>query len=99
MSSAPRLKLAIFLLLAVVLAVEPTFHNHSLIPGGGDEAASVTARQTVCAACAIGAGGITLPTPAVAAPVLVLYALIVFVVLSDSKRFQLALPSRAPPTV
>lgn len=97
MSSAPRLKLAIFLLLAVVLAVEPTFHNHSLFPGSGDDAASVTAQQTVCAACAIAAGGAVLALPAVAAPLTVLYALVAFVILADSPRLTLALPSRAPP--
>ena len=99
MSGTPRLKLAIFLLLAVVLAVEPTFHNHSLIPGSGDEAASVTAQQTICAACAISAGGVTLSPPAVAAPLTVLYALVALVILSDPPRLALSLPSRAPPTV
>jgi len=99
MRGTPRLKLTIFLLLAVVLAVEPTFHNHSLIPGRGDDAASVTAQQTVCAACAIGAGGIVLTPPAVAAPVAVLYALVACLVLADSKAVALALPARAPPAV
>ena len=99
MRRSSRLKLAILLLFAAVIAAEPTLHNHSLIPNHGDEGASLTVQQTVCAACAIGAGGMVLAPPAVAAPLTVSYAVVAFLVLAVSKRLALPLPSRAPPTV
>ena len=99
MSGPSRLKLAILLLFAAIVALEPTLHNHSLIPTHGDDAASITAQQTVCAACAIGAGGVVLAPPAVAAPLTISYALAGLVILTASKRLALPLPSRAPPAV
>jgi len=99
MRRTSRLKLAILLLFAAVIAAEPTLHNHSLIPNHGDEGASLTAQQMVCAACAIGAGGVVLAPPPVAAPLTVSYTLVAFLVLAASKRLVLSLPSRAPPAV
>jgi hypothetical protein len=62
-----RLKLAILIALAAVIAAEPVIHNHPLVP-------ETAASQSLCAVCASGAARITIGAPAVVAPSIVLYA-------------------------
>lgn len=95
-----RLKLAIVLLLAAIVAAEPTLHNHPLIPGQGGDSATMAPQQTICAACAISAGGISLDPPAVSAPTTTIaYSLAALTVLAADRRPAIPLPSRAPPAL
>jgi len=66
-------RLQIFaVLVALFLAAQPLLHNHPL--DSGDESARSSSAST-CAVCAAGIGRLPSTTPAVAAPVVVLYTL------------------------
>jgi hypothetical protein len=88
-----RLKLGILLAFAALLATEPVYHNHPLIPDGN------AAVQSLCAVCASGADRVTLSAPAVTAPTFVVYALETRDVTLHARTLELALPSRAPPAM
>jgi hypothetical protein len=86
-----RLKLGILLAFAALLATEPVYHNHPLIPDGN------AAVQTLCAVCASGADRVTLSAPSVSAPTFVVYSLEARNVTLHAQTLELSLPSRAPP--
>ncbi|HJW93912.1 MAG TPA: hypothetical protein VJ901_09855 [Thermoanaerobaculia bacterium] len=87
-----RFKLGVLLAFAVLIATEPVYHNHPLIPDGN---ASV---QSLCAVCASGADRVTLSAPTVAAPDFVVYSLEAKDITIQARAVALTLPSRAPPT-
>jgi len=86
-----RFRLGVLLAFAVLLATEPVYHNHPLIPDGN------AATQSLCAVCASGAARVTLSAPTVEAPTFVVYALEARDVAVHPRTIALALPSRAPP--
>jgi len=86
-----RLKLGILLAFAALLATEPVYHNHPLIPDGN------AAVQSLCAVCASGADRVTLSAPSVSAPSFVVYSLEARDVTLHARTLELSLPSRAPP--
>jgi len=88
-----RLKLGVLIAFAVLLATEPAYHNHPLIPDGN------AAIQSLCAVCASGGARITLSAPTVSAPDFVVYSLEARSVRFLARTLELALPSRAPPAV
>jgi hypothetical protein len=59
-------------LVALLLAAQPLLHNHPL-DGGGDTARTTSA--SACAVCATGIGTLPSTSPALAAPLHVLYTL------------------------
>ena len=89
--SMQRLRLAAVVLLAVLIAAQPTLHNHSLIP----EAGSGSPPQ--CGVCAFGAD------PASVAPPLLVVSLVVLFLLTarEEQAFAFAarpgVPQRGPP--
>ena len=88
-----RLKLGILLAFAALLATEPVYHNHPLIPDGS------AALQSLCAVCASGGDHVTLSAPAVTVPDFVVYSLEIRDVTLHAQTLELSLPSRAPPAV
>ena len=89
-----RLKLALLLLFAAVVALEPALHQHSLIP---NDASALAPPQTICVACAINAGGMIAATAALAAPAWIVLAFVAVVLATPVFRPVLLLPGRAPP--
>lgn len=88
-----RPKLAMLLLFAAILALEPALHQHSLIPDGS----SLASPQTICVACAINAGGMIAASAALAAPAWILLAFLLLAIETPAFRPALVLPARAPP--
>jgi len=86
-----RLKLGILLAFVALLAIEPVYHNHPLIPDGS------ATLQSLCAVCAAGGDRVTLSAPAVSAPNFVVYSLETRDVTLHARTLELSLPSRAPP--
>jgi hypothetical protein len=86
-----RLKFGILFAFAALLATEPVYHNHPLIPDGN------AAVQTLCAVCASGADRVTLSAPSVSAPSFVVYSLEPRDIALHARTLELSLPSRAPP--
>jgi hypothetical protein len=67
-----RRRLQIFaVLVALFLAAQPLLHNHPLDAGGETS----TTSSSTCAVCATGIGRLPSTTPAVAAPIVVLYTM------------------------
>lgn len=90
-------RLPLYLLVALValvalLAAEPLFHQHPLD-------ASANTPVGVCVACAAGVTRLAVFTPAVAAPLVVVYSLTAIVVLFVAATLTVAIPSRAPPAL
>ena len=88
-----RFRIGVLVALVALLATEPIYHNHPLIPDGN------TTVQNLCAVCASGAAQVTLSAPAVFAPDVVAYALEVPAVALHALPLALSLSSRAPPAV
>lgn len=86
-----RFRLGVLLAFAALLAAEPVYHNHPLIPDGN------AAIQSLCAVCASGADRVTLSAPTVAAPTFVVYSLEARDVTMHARTITLDVPSRAPP--
>ena len=86
-----RFRLGVLLAFAALLAIEPVYHNHPLIPDGN------AAIQSLCAVCASGAGRVTLSAPTVTAPTFVVYSLEARDVAIHARTVILDVPSRAPP--
>ena len=93
-----RLKVILLLVFAVVLSIEPTLHNHPLIPAPGGDAAATSASAT-CTACLFGTIGLTRATALPSAPDHVAYAVAVAPILVPAAPFALSSPSRGPPSV
>ena len=87
-----RFRLGVLLAFAALLATEPVYHNHPLIPDGN------AAVQSLCAVCASGADRVTLSAPTVSAPDFVVYSLETRSVTFQARPRALTLPSRAPPS-
>jgi hypothetical protein len=81
-------------LVALFLAAQPLLHNHPL--DSGDETAK-TASSSTCAVCATGIGRLPSTTPAVAAPLVVLYTLATPDVAPVTDVASFTRSSRAPP--
>jgi hypothetical protein len=86
-----RFRIGVLLALAALLATEPIYHNHPLIPDGN---ASV---QSLCAVCASGADRVTLSAPTFTAPDFVVYSLEARDFTIHARALALTLPARAPP--
>jgi len=87
-----RLRIGLLLAFAALLATEPVYHNHPLIPDGN------AAAQSLCAVCASGADRITLSAPTVAAaPTFVVYSLEARSFTIHARPIAISLSSRAPP--
>jgi hypothetical protein len=87
-----RFRIGVLLALAALLATEPVYHNHPLIPDGN------AAIQSLCAVCASGAARVTLSAPTVSAPDFVVYSLEARDFTIHARTVALTLPSRAPPS-
>lgn len=90
-----RLKWILLLVLVAAFAVEPTLHNHPLIPAAGDSAVSSLA--TSCPACTVSDARFALAAPTVDAPRTVAYTLVAVAESVPSKQAALPRASRAPP--
>jgi hypothetical protein len=88
-----RLRLGLLFAFVALLATEPVFHNHPLIPDGN------AAIQSLCAVCAAGGDCITLSAPTVAAPTFVVYSLEARSVTFHARPMAISLSPRAPPMV
>jgi hypothetical protein len=86
-----RPRLGLLIAFVALLATEPVFHNHPLVPDGN------AAKQSLCAVCAAGAGRITLSAPVVSAPTIVVYSLESREVTFPARHLTIPLTSRAPP--
>jgi|GEM_PF-1305439 len=86
-----RFRLGLLIAFVALLATEPVYHNHPLIPDGN------AATQSLCAVCAAGAGRITLSAPAVSAPTVVVDYLAAFTPHRHSVDVPVQRASRAPP--
>lgn len=86
-----RFRLGLLIAFLALLATEPVFHNHPLVPDGN------AATQSLCAVCATGAGRITLSAPVVSAPTMVVYSLESREVTFCARLLAIPLSSRAPP--
>jgi hypothetical protein len=85
-----RLRVALLVLLAVVVAAQLTLHNHSLIPEG------VGAASLPCAVCAFGADTAP-PTPAVGVALVVVFLLVAAAHSPFSSPLVAPVDSRGPP--
>jgi len=84
-------RFSIFLFIsAALVAAEPLLHSHPLqqipVPGA-------------CAVCATGVGPLPLTAPAVSAPQVVVYTLVVILATTVDSPLAYSLPSRAPPAL
>jgi len=86
-----RFKLGLLIALLALIAAEPLIHNHPLIPEG------TAPSQSLCAVCASGPARVTLSTPTVAAPTVVVWSLDVCDTTFVERSAALPLASRAPP--
>ncbi|MCU1350313.1 MAG: hypothetical protein JWO56_3343 [Acidobacteria bacterium] len=96
MVALTRLKLVLLVVLTMAFAVEPTLHNHPLIPAAGDAAVSPLANS--CPACTVSTARLALTAPAVTAPTVVAYVLPALTEAAPAKPSALPRASRAPPT-
>jgi hypothetical protein len=90
-----RLKLILLVVLTMAFAVEPTLHNHPLIPTAGDAAVSPLSS---CPACTVSTARFALAAPTLEAPTTVAYTLAVTAESAPAKPSALPRASRAPPT-
>lgn len=91
-----RLKLILVVVLTMAFAVEPTLHNHPLIPAPGEAALSTL--STSCPACTVSSARFALAAPTVEAPKTVAYTLVASSGSIPPKQALLPRASRAPPT-
>ena len=88
-------RLDIFIVLvALLLAGQPLLHNHRLDSGGD---ASTATAPSACAICVTGTGRLPAATPALSAPVLILYTLVAAPVAAIVSITPLTRDSRGPP--
>jgi hypothetical protein len=87
-------RLAILVILAAFLAVEPVVHSHPLVPGGG---ASDLSAPNVCAICAVGTDKVIVAAPVVTAPVAVIGHVATTPLQPTTVETRVPLASRAPP--
>jgi hypothetical protein len=86
-----RLRPAVIVVLAVLLAAQLTLHNHSLIPEGGG------APPVPCSVCAFGADRSALDTPLFAAALVLLGLIAVRIDKPALAARRAATTGRAPP--
>ena len=89
-------RLALLLIMAAFLAVEPVVHSHPLIPGNGSAGDAIT-NPNLCAICAVGTNQIVVAAPAVLAPAVAIERLAAAPMQIVSLDGGVALASRAPP--
>lgn len=90
-----RLKLILLVVLTMAFAVEPTLHNHPLIPAAGDSA--VAPLSASCPACTVSSARFALAAPSVEAPRTVAYTLVAAAESAPARSSALPRASRAPP--
>ncbi|MGZ4808640.1 MAG: hypothetical protein ACXV7D_04860 [Thermoanaerobaculia bacterium] len=83
------------LLLAAILAAEPTRHQHDLIPGADSDGA----RGQLCALCVAGPARITSPAPVLAVPTAITFVAAEIHPIAPSIDIVDPTASRAPPVV
>lgn len=91
-----RLQVILFLVLAVLVAVQPAVHHHPLFPDSTSEH-GLSSRSLSCTVCASGTVRLELPVDVVAAP---LQGGVVLLAATDQHPLDgtaSALSSRAPP--
>jgi hypothetical protein len=91
-----RLKLILLVVLTMAFAVEPTLHNHPLIPVAGD--AAVAPLSSSCPACTVSTARFALAAPVVEAPQTVAYTLTAAAEIAPGTQSALPRAARAPPT-
>ena len=90
-----RLKLVLLVVLTMAFAIEPTLHNHPLIPSTGDAALSSLVQS--CPACTVSTARFALAAPVIEAPRTVAYTLLEAAESTPATQAALPRASRAPP--
>jgi hypothetical protein len=91
MRGMTRFRFGVLIAFVALLATEPVYHNHPLIPDGN------AAVQSLCAVCASGTARVTLSAPTVSAPTIVVERLIAVSPHRHSVDVPVERASRAPP--